>query len=94
MHVTFTAPPVSVGKFLRSLRIEQGITSVKDAAKTVGCGNVHNYSNIENGNRIITPEKLLEYTTKILAGNTNEALNRILAWAMHMHDDEGRVQRD
>ena len=85
MIISTNIRPVQVGKFLRNLRIEAGIESLADAAKKVGCSNVNNYTNIENGRRSITPETMLDYATKML-GDKNEALNRMLLWAMSLHD--------
>lgn len=85
MQTTLNIPSTAVGKFLRALRVEQGIQTVGEAAKKVGCGDVRNYTNIENGNRSITPQKMLEYTTKLLDGDKAEAINRIILWAMHIH---------
>ena len=94
MKVTVTIPSVAVGKFLRSLRMELGITSVSEAAAKVGCPNVSNYTNVENGRRSITPDTMLEYATKLLDGDRAEALNRMLIWSRNMHGErETELQR-
>lgn len=88
MQVTQSIPSVAVGKFLRALRMELGIESIAEAAKKTGCANIHNYTNIENGHRSITPQTMHEYATKLLDGDRNEALNRIILWAMNIHNSE------
>lgn len=88
-------PSVAVGRFLRGLRIEQNpAMTIGEAAKKVGCNSVHNYTNIENGKRTITPATLFDYVTKLL-GDKEEALNRMMVWAMHLHNgDQTGVLRD
>lgn len=94
MQMPVNIPSVAVGKFLRGLRLEQGNMTIGDAAKKVGCNSIPNYTNIENGKRSITPMTMLDYSARLL-GSKEEALNRIVIWAMHLHvEGNDSVLRD